>query len=130
MRDPSFYRLHEFVDDIFEEYKNTLPPYTSPQVNHPEQPQMRFKHPRFSAKLPRNCCNKPRRERSKRKNQSVSNFLARIAGEPISRLGFCSSRTSLRPVHPLATSSIPIQHLRRQQLKPPKKRNLQNLLGS
>lgn len=33
MRDPVFYRWHGFVDDIFQEYKQTLPAYTEPQLN-------------------------------------------------------------------------------------------------
>lgn len=32
MRDPVFYRWHAFIDSIFQEFKNTLPPYTLPQV--------------------------------------------------------------------------------------------------
>lgn len=32
MRDPIFYRWHAFVDDIFQEHKNTLPRYTAQQV--------------------------------------------------------------------------------------------------
>lgn len=32
MRDPIFYRWHAFVDDIFQEHKNTLPQYTVQQV--------------------------------------------------------------------------------------------------
>ncbi|XP_065204199.1 phenoloxidase 1-like [Planococcus citri] len=31
MRDPLFYRWHAFVDDIFQRYKRTLPPYTIEQ---------------------------------------------------------------------------------------------------
>ncbi|KAL1131636.1 hypothetical protein AAG570_011249 [Ranatra chinensis] len=33
MRDPAFYRLHAFVDDIFQEHKNTLPRYTVQQLD-------------------------------------------------------------------------------------------------
>ncbi|XP_068086719.1 phenoloxidase 1 [Anabrus simplex] len=33
MRDPVFYRWHAFVDDIFEEFKRTLPRYTVDQLN-------------------------------------------------------------------------------------------------
>ncbi|KAK7790028.1 hypothetical protein R5R35_006635 [Gryllus longicercus] len=32
MRDPLFYRLHSFVDDVFHEHKRTLAPYTVQQV--------------------------------------------------------------------------------------------------
>lgn len=32
MRDPIFYRWHAFIDDIFQEHKNTLPRYTIQQV--------------------------------------------------------------------------------------------------
>lgn len=32
MRDPIFYRWHAFVDDVFQEHKNTLPQYTVQQV--------------------------------------------------------------------------------------------------
>lgn len=32
MRDPVFYRWHAFVDDVFQEHKNTLPQYTVQQV--------------------------------------------------------------------------------------------------
>ena len=32
MRDPVFYRWHAFIDDIFQEHKNTLPRYTIQQV--------------------------------------------------------------------------------------------------
>ncbi|GLH01682.1 Phenoloxidase subunit 1 [Gryllus bimaculatus] len=32
MRDPLFYRLHSFVDDVFHEHKRTLPPYTVQQL--------------------------------------------------------------------------------------------------
>ncbi|XP_046607726.1 phenoloxidase 1-like [Neodiprion virginianus] len=34
MRDPVFYRWHAFVDDIFQEHKNTLPPYTTQQIDY------------------------------------------------------------------------------------------------
>lgn len=33
MRDPMFYRLHAEVDDMFQEYKATLPRYTVDQVS-------------------------------------------------------------------------------------------------
>lgn len=33
MRDPVFYRWHGFIDDVFQEYKSTLPAYTQPQVS-------------------------------------------------------------------------------------------------
>ncbi|XP_076677764.1 phenoloxidase 1-like [Andrena cerasifolii] len=35
MRDPIFYRWHAFVDDVFQEYKNTLPQYNLQQLNFP-----------------------------------------------------------------------------------------------
>ncbi|XP_012280424.1 phenoloxidase 2 [Orussus abietinus] len=35
MRDPIFYRWHAFVDDVFQEYKNTLQEYTVDQLNFP-----------------------------------------------------------------------------------------------
>ncbi|KAJ1524517.1 hypothetical protein ONE63_011009 [Megalurothrips usitatus] len=35
MRDPVFYRWHAFVDDIFQEHKRTLPPYTQQQLDFP-----------------------------------------------------------------------------------------------
>ncbi|XP_066901603.1 phenoloxidase 1 [Halyomorpha halys] len=34
MRDPIFYRWHAFVDDIFQEHKNTLPRYTVQQLEY------------------------------------------------------------------------------------------------
>nr|BBM95984.1 tyrosinase 1 [Plautia stali] len=34
MRDPIFYRWHAFVDDIFQEHKNTLPRYTQQQLEY------------------------------------------------------------------------------------------------
>ncbi|XP_076646001.1 phenoloxidase 1-like [Halictus rubicundus] len=34
MRDPMFYRWHAFVDDVFQEYKSTLPPYTVEQLDY------------------------------------------------------------------------------------------------
>ena len=33
MRDPMFYRLHSFVDDIFQEHKSTLPRYDVSRVS-------------------------------------------------------------------------------------------------
>lgn len=33
MRDPVFYRWHGFIDDLFQQYKRTLPPYSQPQVS-------------------------------------------------------------------------------------------------
>jgi hypothetical protein len=33
MRDPVFYRLHSFVDDIFQEHKATLPRYDTNRVS-------------------------------------------------------------------------------------------------
>nr|CAD7257151.1 unnamed protein product [Timema shepardi] len=33
MRDPVFYRWHAFIDDIFQEHKNTMPRYTVDQLN-------------------------------------------------------------------------------------------------
>ncbi|XP_066594189.1 phenoloxidase 1 [Prorops nasuta] len=35
MRDPIFYRWHAFVDDVFQEHKNTLPEYQVQQLNFP-----------------------------------------------------------------------------------------------
>ncbi|KAK9503580.1 hypothetical protein O3M35_010109 [Rhynocoris fuscipes] len=35
MRDPIFYRWHAFVDDMFQEHKNTLPRYTTQQLDYP-----------------------------------------------------------------------------------------------
>ncbi|XP_030760912.1 phenoloxidase 1-like [Sitophilus oryzae] len=35
MRDPVFYRWHAFVDDMFQEFKATLPRYTVNQLNNP-----------------------------------------------------------------------------------------------
>ncbi|XP_014276959.1 phenoloxidase 1 [Halyomorpha halys] len=35
MRDPIFYRWHAFIDDIFAEHKNTLPRYTTQQLDFP-----------------------------------------------------------------------------------------------
>ncbi|XP_063218970.1 phenoloxidase 1-like [Bacillus rossius redtenbacheri] len=35
MRDPAFYRWHAFVDDMFQEHKNTLPRYTREQIDYP-----------------------------------------------------------------------------------------------
>ncbi|XP_072934080.1 phenoloxidase subunit 1-like [Epargyreus clarus] len=35
MRDPVFYRWHAFVDDLFQEYKNKLPPYTNDKLVFP-----------------------------------------------------------------------------------------------
>ncbi|XP_046738982.1 phenoloxidase 1-like [Diprion similis] len=35
MRDPVFYRLHGWVESIFQLYKGTLPPYTVEQLNNP-----------------------------------------------------------------------------------------------
>lgn len=32
MRDPIFYRWHSFVDDVFQQFKGTLPRYTVDQV--------------------------------------------------------------------------------------------------
>lgn len=34
MRDPVFYRWHAYIDDIFQEHKTRLPPYTLPQLNY------------------------------------------------------------------------------------------------
>lgn len=33
MRDPIFYRWHAYVDDIFQEHKESLPPYTEQQLS-------------------------------------------------------------------------------------------------
>jgi tyrosinase len=34
MRDPAFYRLHAYVDDIFQEHKTRLPPYSLQQLGY------------------------------------------------------------------------------------------------
>ncbi|GLV31116.1 Prophenoloxidase 2 [Carabus blaptoides fortunei] len=34
MRDPAFYKWHAFIDDMFQEHKQTLPAYTGPQLNY------------------------------------------------------------------------------------------------
>ncbi|XP_017467198.1 PREDICTED: phenoloxidase 2-like [Rhagoletis zephyria] len=34
MRDPVFYRWHAFIDDIFQEHKTRLPPYTLPDLSY------------------------------------------------------------------------------------------------
>lgn len=33
MRDPIFYRWHAYIDDIFQEYKSTLPAYNVQNVS-------------------------------------------------------------------------------------------------
>lgn len=33
LRDPVFFRWHAFIDDMFTEYKSTIPRYTVQQVN-------------------------------------------------------------------------------------------------
>ncbi|XP_059487955.1 phenoloxidase 2-like isoform X2 [Neocloeon triangulifer] len=35
MRDPAFYKVHAMVDNIFNSFKETLPPYTVPELNFP-----------------------------------------------------------------------------------------------
>ncbi|XP_055374475.1 phenoloxidase 2-like [Condylostylus longicornis] len=35
MRDPAFYPLHAFVDDVFQEHKESLTPYTQQQLDYP-----------------------------------------------------------------------------------------------
>ncbi|GLH11231.1 Phenoloxidase 1 [Gryllus bimaculatus] len=35
MRDPIFYRWHAFIDDLFQEHKNTLPRYTDRHLGYP-----------------------------------------------------------------------------------------------
>ncbi|XP_060525566.1 phenoloxidase 1 [Cylas formicarius] len=35
MRDPIFYRWHSFIDDLFQEFKGTLPRYTESQLQYP-----------------------------------------------------------------------------------------------
>ncbi|KAG8177958.1 hypothetical protein JTE90_014701 [Oedothorax gibbosus] len=35
LRDPIFYRYHRFIDDIFQEYKSSLPSYTKEQLDFP-----------------------------------------------------------------------------------------------
>lgn len=34
MRDPVFYRWHAFVDDVFQEHKESLTPYTLPELEY------------------------------------------------------------------------------------------------
>lgn len=34
LRDPIFYRWHRFIDDLFQEYKKSLPPYSSTDVSY------------------------------------------------------------------------------------------------
>ena len=34
MRDPAFYRWHAYIDDIFQEHKTSLTPYTMPQLGY------------------------------------------------------------------------------------------------
>lgn len=36
MRDPLFYRWHAYIDDIFNEHKERLAPYTSQQLTYPQ----------------------------------------------------------------------------------------------
>lgn len=33
MRDPVFYRWHKYIDDVFQEYKQTQPPYTADELS-------------------------------------------------------------------------------------------------
>ncbi|MPC95696.1 Phenoloxidase 3 [Portunus trituberculatus] len=33
MRDPVFYRWHKYIDDIFQQYKLTQPPYTAEELS-------------------------------------------------------------------------------------------------
>ncbi|KAF2352639.1 Hemocyanin C-terminal, partial [Trinorchestia longiramus] len=33
-RDPSFFRLHKYMNNIFKDYKNTLPPYTAEELGY------------------------------------------------------------------------------------------------
>lgn len=35
MRDPIFYRWHAYIDDLFQEHKRRLPPYTDQELNYP-----------------------------------------------------------------------------------------------
>nr|ADE58571.1 hemocyanin HC2 [Limnoria quadripunctata] len=35
-RDPSFFRLHKYMDNIFKEHKDSLPPYTKEEVEFPD----------------------------------------------------------------------------------------------
>lgn len=48
MRDPVFYRWHAFIDDVFQEHKQSLPEYSGPQV----------RNMIFSTKLLKNYKNK------------------------------------------------------------------------
>jgi len=36
MRDPVFYRWHSVIDNLFKDFKNTLPPYTAQQLTFPQ----------------------------------------------------------------------------------------------
>ncbi|XP_012279901.1 phenoloxidase 2-like isoform X2 [Orussus abietinus] len=36
MRDPVFYRLHQYVEDVFQQHKRTLQPYTQQQLGYPD----------------------------------------------------------------------------------------------
>lgn len=36
MRDPIFYRWHAFIDNMFQQFKDTLPRYTEKQVKSPK----------------------------------------------------------------------------------------------
>ncbi|KAI5703503.1 hypothetical protein M8J75_012530 [Diaphorina citri] len=52
MRDPIFYRWHENINDIFMVYKNSLPPYSTDQLNYD---QIRIKNVEVSAPgIPKN----------------------------------------------------------------------------
>ncbi|XP_054721375.1 uncharacterized protein LOC129231152 [Uloborus diversus] len=49
LRDPIFYRYHRFIDNIFQEYKSTLKPYTKEQL---EFPGVHVVNVTVNAKLP------------------------------------------------------------------------------
>ncbi|MBD5001415.1 hypothetical protein GUF49_07645, partial [Xanthomonas citri pv. citri] len=34
-RDPAFFRLHKYMDNIFKEHKDSLPPYTAEEIGFP-----------------------------------------------------------------------------------------------
>jgi hypothetical protein len=35
IRDPAFFRLHKYIDNIFKEHKDSLPPYTAQEIGFP-----------------------------------------------------------------------------------------------
>ncbi|KAG8177967.1 hypothetical protein JTE90_014710 [Oedothorax gibbosus] len=49
LRDPIFYRFHRFIDNVFQEYKKTLPAYTKENLNFPDVQVTEIK---VNAKIP------------------------------------------------------------------------------